>query len=289
MSHILFLFTGLQSEASALRESKLVYGTQGGSVTFHLEERPDPTFQDLYWTFSSNRLAACELDKCTNYRENASVCNTTFSLELKNIAQTDDGEYNAVIIENDRKVKNISTHRLIVQAPVSKPVIHTSAVSSSNGTCNVTLNCTAKRGTSVSLQWDWTGIHHTAINGHNGSVLYFSLDPNAEGSFTCKAHNQVSNSSENVPVEKIKCFNSSENTNLVIIIVLILASVLLAIAVVKMTFQKHRRGSFNLPNNQRTSLLCRDKPALAATDILNYNHDDGTARCEEFPLSHIVT
>ncbi|KAK1150627.1 SLAM family member 9-like [Acipenser oxyrinchus oxyrinchus] len=245
---------------SALGESpaKLVYGTQGGSITFHLEKRPEPTFQDFYWTFSSYRLAACGRDKCIIYTEKTSICNATFSLELKDIAQADDGYYNAVIIGNDSKMKNISTQRLIVQAPVSKPVIHISAVSSPDGRCNVTLNCTAERGTSVSLQWDWTGIHHTAINADNGSVLYFSLDPNADGSFTCKAHNQVSNSSENVPVEKIKCFDSSENTILPIIIVLILASVLLIIAVVKMTFQKRRRGSFNLGQDGHTD---RDKPA----------------------------
>ncbi|XP_041088329.1 SLAM family member 5-like [Polyodon spathula] len=236
---------------SALGESpaKLVYGKEGESITFHLEKHPELPFQDFYWTFSDDRLAVCDLDKCINYSEKASICNVTFSLELKNVARDNDGEYTAVLVAENGEVQHISTHRLIVQAPVSKPVIHSSMASSLDGRCNVTLNCTAERGTSISIQWSWTGIHHTVISAYNGSLLMVSLDPNADGSFTCKAHNQVSNSSENVPVEKIKCNNNWDTAILVIIIVVSLAAMLLAVTMVMRTFQKRRRGSFNLQNN----------------------------------------
>lgn len=62
-----------------------------------------------------------------------------------------------------------------------------------NGSCTVTLNCTAERGDSVSYSWDSRDTNTLGLCTHNGSLLHLSYPLKNESiTCTCTASNPVS-------------------------------------------------------------------------------------------------
>ncbi|XP_062377940.1 SLAM family member 9-like [Sardina pilchardus] len=74
------------------------------------------------------------------YKGRVEFDRTTFSLELKNLMQTDSGLYRGEVIE---WTKTVVEYRLFVHEQISAPVLTVAPVLSSGDVCNVKVTCTA--------------------------------------------------------------------------------------------------------------------------------------------------
>uniref|UniRef100_A0A663M1R0 Ig-like domain-containing protein n=1 Tax=Athene cunicularia TaxID=194338 RepID=A0A663M1R0_ATHCN len=87
--------------------------------------------------------------------------------------------------------------------PVSDPSIHVLSWALANGSCTVTLNCTAARGDNVLYSWDSWDTSTSGLCSGSGSLLHFSYPlQNTSVACTCTASNAISS--------QVVTFNFSE-------------------------------------------------------------------------------
>ncbi|NXX21827.1 SLAF1 protein, partial [Podargus strigoides] len=124
-----------------------------------------------------------------------------FSLEILNTTRQDRQLYEYIVSKgSEEKVWQI---QLEVYEPVSNPNIQILSWEQANGSCTVTLNCTAERGDSVSYSWGSRGTSTSGLCSHNGSILHLSYPlQNTSVACACTASNPVSS--------RVVPFNSSE-------------------------------------------------------------------------------
>ncbi|NWR56084.1 SLAF1 protein, partial [Bucorvus abyssinicus] len=124
-----------------------------------------------------------------------------FSLELLNTSRQDWQLYEYIVSKGpEEKVWQI---QLEVYEPVSDPSIEILRWAPVNGSCTVTLNCTAERGDSVSYSWGGQDASTSGLCTHNGSLLHLSYPlKNASITCTCTASNPVSS--------RVVTFNTSQ-------------------------------------------------------------------------------
>ncbi|XP_074422483.1 signaling lymphocytic activation molecule-like [Larus michahellis] len=124
-----------------------------------------------------------------------------FSLEILNTSR-EDRQLHEYIVSNgpEEKVWQI---QLEVYEPVSHASIQVLGRASANGSCTITLNCTAERGDNVSYSWGSWDTSTLGLCSHNGSLLHLSYPlQNTSIACACTASNPVS--------RRVVTFNSSK-------------------------------------------------------------------------------
>ncbi|NXW59827.1 SLAF1 protein, partial [Eurystomus gularis] len=138
----------------------------------------------------------------TNYMEGRTRFHKlNFSLEILNTSRQDRQLYEYVVSKgSEEKVWQI---RLEVYEPVSNPSIEILSWAPANGSCTITLNCTAERGDHISYSWDNWDTSTPRLCSRNGSLLHLSYPlQNTRIACSCTASNPVSS--------QVTTFNSSE-------------------------------------------------------------------------------
>ncbi|NXJ72475.1 SLAF1 protein, partial [Rostratula benghalensis] len=139
----------------------------------------------------------------TNYmEERARFHMVNFSLEILNTSREDRQLHEYIISKGpEEKVWQI---QLEVYEPVSNPSIQVLNWALANGSCAITLNCTAERGDNVSYSWDSGDTSRTSgLCSHKGSLLHLSYPlHNSSIACACTASNPIS--------RRVVAFNSSK-------------------------------------------------------------------------------
>ncbi|KAM7379722.1 hypothetical protein PAMP_005253 [Pampus punctatissimus] len=78
----------------------------------------------------------------STYVGRADVSPQNHSLILKNVEQSDSGDYTAIISED--KVQHVAEYKVIIQDPVSPVDVTVKSVSTSTESCNVIVSCTTQ-------------------------------------------------------------------------------------------------------------------------------------------------
>ncbi|KFQ49868.1 Signaling lymphocytic activation molecule, partial [Nestor notabilis] len=140
--------------------------------------------------------------KYTNYmQERTRFHMLDFSLEILNTSRQDRQLYEYIVSKGpEEKVWQI---QLEVYEPVSDPTIRILGWVLANGTCNITLNCTAERGDNISYSWGSGDNSTSGLCSHNSSLLHLTYPlQNSSISCSCTISNPVST--------QIIAFNSSK-------------------------------------------------------------------------------
>ncbi|XP_061215563.1 signaling lymphocytic activation molecule-like, partial [Neopsephotus bourkii] len=129
----------------------------------------------------------------TNYvRERARFHALDFSLEILNTSRQDGQLYEYTVSKGPEE--EVWRIQLEVYEPVSAPSIQILSWVLANGTCSITLNCTAERGDSISYSWGSAGTGGTSGPcSRNGSLLPLAFPLHSSSiSCSCTASNPVS-------------------------------------------------------------------------------------------------
>ncbi|NXQ80280.1 SLAF1 protein, partial [Nyctibius grandis] len=138
----------------------------------------------------------------TNYmQERTRFHKLNFSLEILNTSRQDTQLYEYIVSEGpEEKVWQI---QLEVYEPVSHPSIQLISWALANGSCTVTLNCTAEQGDNISYSWGSRDTGTSGLCSSNTSLLHFSYPlQNTSIACACTATNPVSS--------RVVAFNSSK-------------------------------------------------------------------------------
>ncbi|XP_065516216.1 signaling lymphocytic activation molecule-like isoform X2 [Lathamus discolor] len=124
-----------------------------------------------------------------------------FSLEILNTSRQDGQLYEYTVSKGpEEKVWRI---QLEVYEPVSDPSIQILSWVLANGTCNITLNCTAERGDSISYSWGSADTSTSGPCSRNSSLLHLTFPLQSSSvSCSCTTSNPVST--------RVVAFNSSQ-------------------------------------------------------------------------------
>ncbi|NXT37850.1 SLAF1 protein, partial [Pelecanoides urinatrix] len=141
-------------------------------------------------------------DDYTNYMEERTRFHKwDFSLEILNTSRQDEQLYEYIVSKGPEET--VWKIQLDVYEPVSDPSIQILGWAMANGSCTVTLNCTAERGDNISYSWGSRDTSTLGFCSHNGSILHLSYPlQNASIACACTASNPVSS--------RVVPFNSSE-------------------------------------------------------------------------------
>uniref|UniRef100_A0A8D0KX10 Ig-like domain-containing protein n=1 Tax=Strix occidentalis caurina TaxID=311401 RepID=A0A8D0KX10_STROC len=139
----------------------------------------------------------------TNYMENRTRFHKSdFSLEILNTSRQDQQGPRQCLHPSPDTNLCLLPPSLSLE-PVSDPSIHVLSWALANGSCTVTLNCTAARGDNVLYSWDSWDTSTSGLCSGSGSLLHFSYPlQNTSVSCTCTASNSIS--------RRVVIFNSSE-------------------------------------------------------------------------------
>ncbi|XP_026169847.1 uncharacterized protein LOC113134607 [Mastacembelus armatus] len=143
MSLFVFLFAvsllhSVEAQGSMTDDS--VFVKQGENVLLSVKDPVTLNDKDFYWKFNKTNNIVKYSDKLSvrpKYQGRVEFFVHNQSLLLKNLQQSDTGEYFAVVIEDEDRT--VATHRVIVQEPVS--AVNLTVTRSSSG-CNLTVTCT---------------------------------------------------------------------------------------------------------------------------------------------------
>ncbi|XP_055359892.1 uncharacterized protein LOC114844759 [Betta splendens] len=116
---------------------------------------------------------------------------TNYTLKLKNVQETDSGDYTAVVLETEKK--KVAEYKVIVQAPVSPVNLTVGLLSNSSDSCNLTVTC---RTQDSHISTTFTCLDQTCSEDGDrskattsGAVLHVYLE---NDSIKCNHSNQVS-------------------------------------------------------------------------------------------------
>ncbi|NXG42008.1 SLAF1 protein, partial [Psilopogon haemacephalus] len=111
-----------------------------------------------------------------------------FSLEILNTSRQDGKLYEYTTSKG--KQERLWRIQLEVYEPVSPPSIEVLSRALANGSCRLTLNCSAERGDSIT--YSWAG-EPPGLCARNGSILHLSYPQHQPSlSCSCRATNPVS-------------------------------------------------------------------------------------------------
>ncbi|NXJ86574.1 SLAF1 protein, partial [Trogon melanurus] len=128
----------------------------------------------------------------TNYmRERIHFNKSDFSLEILNTSRQDRQLYEYIVSKGPEE--KFWPIRLEVYEPVSDPSVEILSRVLANGSCALTLNCTAERGDNVSYSWESRDAGASGLCSRKGSLLHLSYPlRNASIACACTASNPVS-------------------------------------------------------------------------------------------------
>ncbi|KAK1895808.1 Carcinoembryonic antigen-related cell adhesion molecule 5 [Dissostichus eleginoides] len=195
-------FTGLTEGAGVLPDGPL-NAAVGGTVMFTTTQTPGTTFVTLNWKFGTKEIFTWNVNNFTEpeYEGRITFFMSTGSLELRNLALTDSGEYSVNIVPPGESTMS-GTTRLDVYEPVSNVVV------TSEPTELVEFN------SSVSLSSEVTGSDRVQITDGNSTLTIFNVTRYDQGTFECRVSNPVSQGTS-APVN-LAIYYGPENTILTI-------------------------------------------------------------------------
>ncbi|KFP69849.1 Signaling lymphocytic activation molecule, partial [Acanthisitta chloris] len=144
-------------------------------------------------------------NNCTNFvKDQMHFHKSDFSLEILNTSRQDQQLYEYGVSQGSKE--KVWQVQLKVFEPVSEPRVQILSRTVANGTCTITLNCTAERGDDICYSWGQLGSRGSSTSGlcsHNSSFLHLSYAlENTSISCVCTASNLVS--------RRAVTFNSSQ-------------------------------------------------------------------------------
>uniref|UniRef100_UPI003AAFDEA0 cell adhesion molecule CEACAM5-like n=1 Tax=Centroberyx gerrardi TaxID=166262 RepID=UPI003AAFDEA0 len=219
---ILGVISGLSHGAGVIPDN-LLNAAVGGSVTFTTTlTPPEKPFVVVVWTFTTNGMTTTIITSSPTsdtvgpgYQDRITFIRSTASLELRNLALSDSGEYRVNIVPDGGEALTRNS-RLEIYIPVSNVVVTPNTTDLSEFNSSVSLSCSSS-GSSLSFLWlngsSEVSASEGVLIGDGGSTLTIvSVTRYDEGPFTCQVSNPVSNVKSD-PVSLSINFGP-ENTNL---------------------------------------------------------------------------
>ncbi|XP_028988381.1 uncharacterized protein si:cabz01074944.1 [Betta splendens] len=140
MDHTLqcvFLLFSCQYQGSSAVTSLFV--KKGSDAWLDVQEAVPERFAYIEWNVNETNLVFFRPGEEPIDTKTVEFSNTNYTLKLKNVQETDSGDYTAVVLEAQRK--KVAEYKVIVQAPVSPVSLTVDSVSKSSDSCNLTVTC----------------------------------------------------------------------------------------------------------------------------------------------------
>ncbi|CAB1450655.1 unnamed protein product [Pleuronectes platessa] len=190
-------FTGLCEGVGVLVDD-LLNAPVGGKVLFATKltpQEPPVTIITVIWNFDNRNIIIFSADKNTTtpgYEDRITPFISTGSLELRNLALDDSGEYSVNILTSG--ATQVGNTRLMIYEPVSNVMITTSSTDLVEFISSVHLSCSSS-GSSLSFLWlngssEVTASDRVQLKGHNLTI--FNVTRYDHGTFRCRVVNPVS-------------------------------------------------------------------------------------------------
>uniref|UniRef100_A0A3B3SC37 Immunoglobulin domain-containing protein n=1 Tax=Paramormyrops kingsleyae TaxID=1676925 RepID=A0A3B3SC37_9TELE len=180
-----------------------VYRLKGASVHLTVEGLQHPQIRRITWRLNSTAMLEHTLD--TNhtyyypeYKKKVQFDSSDFSLLIKNVNETDQGTYTAVITETGGADSEKAKYRLHVQEAVAKPFIQMNnlTLDSAEGFCTVSVNCSV-RDSWVYYTCDQTQCSQTEPQSWPDVNITVTV---YHGNIICTGSNRVSNKTQSEPL-----------------------------------------------------------------------------------------
>ncbi|CAB1450659.1 unnamed protein product [Pleuronectes platessa] len=192
-------FTGL-CEGFGVVVDDLLNATVGGKVLFTTKlttQDPAVTINTVIWNFETLNIITFTGTNSTTpgYKDRITLFISTGSLELRNLALKDSGEYNVNIIPS-KGVTQAGNTKLMIYEPVSNVMITTSSTDLVEFISSVHLSCSSS-GSLLSFHWlngssEVTASDRVQLTGGGSNLTIFNVTRYDQGTFRCRVVNPVS-------------------------------------------------------------------------------------------------
>ncbi|XP_045900480.1 carcinoembryonic antigen-related cell adhesion molecule 5-like [Micropterus dolomieu] len=198
---ILGAISGLSHGEGLLPDSLIA--AVGGTVMFTTTVTPPETpFMVVTWSFSditgtSNLITSTSVNIIgPAYTDRVTLFRSTASLELRNLALNDTGEYKVTVIPNGGAQQK-GNCRLVIHVPVSNVTVNASSTDLVEFSSSVHLSCSSS-GSSLSFLWlngssEVTASDRVQLTDGGSTLTIVNVTRYDQGPFRCHVFNPVSN------------------------------------------------------------------------------------------------